>query len=124
MGQRLGIASRAKIRVIRRCCIREDGEKVASSRIERVTAGRNDNRINAKLGAPPRSRACQVKTRGRGGGGGRHLERGRHRYALIMHTRAEGRRRRKGKRKKKENATAFRMNESTARVSAHDSAAI
>lgn len=49
MRQRLGIAPRAKIRVIRRAAFAKLVGRVAGVSRTNVTAGRNDNRINAKL---------------------------------------------------------------------------
>lgn len=49
MRQRLGIAPRAKIRVIRRAAFAKLVGRVAGVSRTSVTAGRNDNRINAKL---------------------------------------------------------------------------
>lgn len=49
MRQRLGIAPRAKIRVIRRAAFAKLVGRVAGVSRTNVTVGRNDNRINAKL---------------------------------------------------------------------------
>lgn len=52
MRQRLGIAPRAKIRVIRRAAFAKLVGRVAGVSRTNVTAGRNDNRINAKTRVP------------------------------------------------------------------------
>lgn len=80
MRQRLGIAPRAKIRVIRRAAFAKLVGRVAGVSRTNVTAGRNDNRTNAKLEFSRREMKKREKANPKRVTSGSSL----HHYTLIM----------------------------------------